>query len=342
MLGTILIFNKIPRIIMPLSVAVLMLAGCGGPGEAQSRDRLTIVATTSIAGDLASQIVGDDAEVSVLMPVGTDPHDFQPSSQQVAELQSADLVLAWGLGLEESLVDVLEAAEADGVRVLQLSAQLDPIEFRSGVEGGHDEHEEDEYADEEHSDEEHGEDADADDEHALDPHTWTDPVRMADAARLIGAALAEVAPDGDWHDRTEQLAAEMMDVHQQVTEILAVIPDDRRKLVTNHDSLGYFAERYGFEVVGVAIPGGSTLTAPSSAQVAELVHAIEGAGVTVLFAESTSSPGLLDAVAAEVGDVQVVELLEGSLAPEGQPGDTLAGMLLHNAELISRALGTNG
>lgn len=324
MLGTVLIFNKLPRMIVVLSVIALVLAACGGPGEASSEDRLTIVVTTSIAGDLVSQITGDDANVSVLIPVGADPHDFQPSSQQVAELQSADLVVAWGLGLEESLVDVLEAAEADGVRVLQLSTLLDPIEFASAGDGAHRD------ADEEPSEDEH--------DHALDPHTWTDPVRMAEAARLIGDALAEIAPGVDWQGRAEGVATELMDVHDQITEMLAAIPEDRRKLVTNHDSLAYFAERYGFEVVGVAIPGGSTLASPSSSQVAELVHAIEEAAVTVLFAESTSSPALLDAVAAEVGGIQVVELLEGSLAPQGQPGDTLAGMLSYNAGLIVEAL----
>ncbi|MDX1448217.1 MAG: metal ABC transporter substrate-binding protein [Acidimicrobiia bacterium] len=330
MLGTILIFNKLPRMAVGILLSALVLVACGGEG-AEDEERMRIVATTSIAGDLVTRIAGNDAEVVVLMPVGSDPHDFRPSSQQVAELRSADLVVAWGLGLEEGLADVLEAAESDGVRVLELSARLDPIEFSAPAEDDHATGDEDHSEDEDHAEDEH--------DHALDPHTWTDPVRMAQAARLIGSALAEVAPDGDWPARAEALAAEMLEVHDQVTAILSTIPDERRKLVTNHDSLGYFAERYGFEIVGIAIPGGSTLTSPSSAQIAELVHAIEEAGLTVVFAESTSSPALLEAAAAEVGDVTVVELLEGSLAPPGQPGDTVAGMLVHNARLIAEALG---
>ena len=318
MLGTILIFNKLPRMAALMSVTTLALVACGG-GEADGVERVQVVATTSIAGDLVSQIAGDEAEVTVLMPVGTDPHDFQPSSQQVGLLRSADLVVAWGLGLEEGLGDVLESAKTDGVVVLELSSQLDPIEFTAG----HDEHEEEE----------------SDEEHALDPHTWNDPVRMAEAARLIGSALAEVAPDGAYLERAEIVAARMLAVHDEVSEILSAVPEDRRKLVTNHDSLGYLADRYGFEVVGVAIPGGSTLTAPSSAQIAELVHAIEDAGVTVLFSESSTSPAMLEAVAAEVPGVEVVELVEGSLASEGEPGDTLAELLVHNARLIADALG---
>ena len=136
----------------------------------------------------------------------------------------------------------------------------------------------------------------------------------------------------------DRVAADLMAVHAEIEGILAEIPDDRRKLVTNHDSLGYFAARYDFEVVGVAIPGGSTLAAPSSAQIASLVEAIRDSGVRILFAETTSPAALLDAIADEVEGVRVVQILEASLAAPGQPGDTLAGMLLHNAELISEAL----
>lgn len=313
MLGTILIFNKSPRMLGALAATALVLSACAGSGVGERDEPIQIVATTAIAGDLIAQVAGGAAGVTVLMPIGTDPHDFQPSSQQVASLRSADLVVAWGLGLEDTLLDILQTAAADGVPVLELSPLLDPIEFGTSIE--------------------------TEQENALDPHTWTDPVRMADAARIFGDRLTEIAPEGDWSERAEAVAATMMDVHAQVTDILSVIPDERRRLVTNHDSFGYFAARYGFDVVGVAIPGGSTLTSPSAAQIAELVRAIETAGVDVLFAESTSSPAILEAVAEEVGSVRVVELLEGSLAPQGEPGDTLVGMLLRNAELIAEALG---
>jgi zinc/manganese transport system substrate-binding protein len=307
MLGTILIFSKRPRIAAALLPVALVLGACGS--DAADSPDLTIIATTSIAGDLVSDVVGDDATVEVLMPIGTDPHDFQPSSQQAAALRGADLVVAWGLGLEEGMDDVLGAAAEEGVRILGLSALVDPIPFQD--------------------DHDHG---------GLDPHTWMDPVRMAQAAREIGTALAEIAPDVDWAVEAERAAGEMMAVHEEVESILASIPADRRKLVTSHESLGYLAARYDFEIVGVAIPGGSTLAAPSSAQIAALVDAIRDAGVPVLFAEASSSPSLLEAVADEVEGVRVVEILEGSLAEPGEPGDTLAGMLVHNAGVIAEAL----
>lgn len=312
MLGTILIFSKRTRFAASLLSVMLVLGACGSD-SADSAD-VTIVATTSIAGDLVSQVVGDHASVEVLMPTGADPHDFHPSSQQAARLREADLVVAWGLGLEERMEDVLDAAAGEGVRIIELSALVDPLPFSAGGPEG-------------------------DDDHAgLDPHTWMDPVRMADAAGEIGAALTEIAPDVDWKVGAERAADDLMAVHGEVESILASIPADRRKLVTNHDSLGYLAARYDFEIVGVAIPGGSTLAAPSSAQIAALVGAIRQAGVSVLFAEASSSPALLEAVAAEVEGVRVVEILEGSLAEPGAPGDTLAGMLVHNAEVLAEAL----
>ena len=297
MLGTILIFSKRTgtRAAAGLVAISLIVSACGGDSTESSQ--LTIVATTSIAGDLVSQIVGDDASVEVLMPIGADPHDFQPSSQQAASLRSADLVVAWGLGLEEGMEDVLANAADDGVRVLELSALVDPIPYEDGDDDA-DHAEEDDEGDHGHE--------------GLDAHTWMDPLRMADAVREIGGTLAEIAPDGDWETRAEGVAGDLTDLHDEIEAILGSVPQERRKLVTNHDSFRYFAARYDFEIVGVAIPGGSTLASPSSAQIAELIEAIRAAGVDVLFAETSSPAALLDALADEVEGVRVVELFEAS------------------------------
>jgi zinc/manganese transport system substrate-binding protein len=121
--------------------------------------------------------------------------------------------------------------------------------------------------------------------------------------------------------------------------MLADIPASRRKLVTNHDSLGYFADRYGFEIIGAVVPGGSTLGDPSSAELAGLVEKISSAGVPAIFAETTEPTALAEAVAREVGDdVVVVELYTGSLGEQGSGADTLIGMLLTDAGRIAGAL----
>jgi zinc/manganese transport system substrate-binding protein len=202
-------------------------------------------------------------------------------------------------------------------------------------------HDHDEDHDEDHDgghDEDHDDDHDDHEHGGLDAHTWTDPVRMADAVRRIGGTLAEIAPDGNWESRAEDAAQSLLELHDEIDAILAAVPQERRKLVTNHDSFGYFAARYDFEIVGVAIPGGSTLASPSSAQIADLIEAIRGAGVEVLFAETSTPAALLDAVAGEVEGARVVELLTGSLAAPGEPGDTYAEMMVLNAETIAEAL----
>lgn len=302
-------------VVMALTLS-LVVAACGDETET-SDDRPLVVATTTILGDLARQVVGESARVEVLMPIDADPHDFQPSSGQVALLADADLVVANGLGLEEGLEDAIESTAGDGVTVLWLAAALDPIPFAD-----------------------HGEEAENGSDHGdLDPHVWMDPLRMAEGARLLAAALEEAAPGEDWTTPAEAYAQELLDADQQIIEILTAVPDEKRLLVTNHDSLGYFAARYGFEVLGTVIPGGSTTGEPSSQDLAALVALITDTGVPAIFSETTAPQTVVDAIVAEVGvEVAVVDLYSGSLGPPGTEADTLIGMLVENARRIAGAL----
>lgn len=314
-LNTVKPSGTVRAVVLALGLS-LLVAACGGE-PSTSDDRPLVVATTTILGDLARQVVGDSARVEVLMPIDADPHDFQPSSSQVALLADADLVVANGLGLEEGLEDAIESVAGDGVTVLWLAPALDPIPF----------------ADHDDEAEGHGDHGD------LDPHVWMDPVRMAEGARLLAAALEEAAPGEDWSTRAEAYAHDLLDADRQITEILAVVPDERRLLVTNHDSLGYFAARYGLEVLGTVIPGGSTTGEPSSRDLAALVALIEETGAPAIFSETTASQTVVDAIVAEVGTgVAVVDLYSGSLGPAGTEGDTLIGMLVENARRIAGAL----
>lgn len=313
------------RVIMASVLAVvLIVSSCGGGERQADDDRPLVVATTTILGDVVANVVGDDARVEVLTPIGADPHDFQASAAQIAELNRAALVVANGLGLEEGLEDVLEAAAGDGVRVFEVGPMLDPVPLGSEAE-----HEEGEEEEDEHE------------QGGLDPHVWLDPIRMADAARLIAAELTEIEAGPDWTGRAEDYADDLVQTDQEITERLSAIPEEDRRLVTNHDALEYFASRYGFEVVGVVIPGGSTLGDPSSAQLAELVEVMRRERVKVIFGETTVPGALAAAVASELGEeVEVVQLLTGSLGEPGSGADTLIGMLKTNADRISEALGS--
>ena len=284
---------------------MVALAACGDSPAAEEDD-LLVVATTSILGDIATGVVGDEGVVEVLMPIGVDAHDFSPSSQQASMLARADLVVANGLGLEAGLEDVLMSVATDGVRVLEVAPLVQPIEFRDG---------------------------------GPDPHFWMDPARVGEAALAVASALDEHRPGG-WQERADSYAAGMAATDGEIEELLSAVPEEGREMVTNHEAFGYFADRYGFEIIGVVIPGGSTLADPSSAELADLVEVIEQSGTGAIFAETTQPTSLAEAVAAELGgEVEVVELFTESLGEPGSGAETLHEMLVINAGRISEALG---
>lgn len=317
---TLLIFKAKPRTILLASLIIgLLLVSCDGRAEPETGKPL-VVATTSIWGDVVEQIVGDDADVEVLIPRGSDAHDYEPAPRQVALLHQADLVVANGLGLEQGLMAVLETAASDGANILEVATLLDPIPFaHHGHEGSH------------------GPDEDHDHDH--DPHVWLDLIRVAEAVDHIAERLGMVDDSADWGARAEAYSEKLTEADGEASTILNVIEPGDRSLVTNHEALGYFANRFDFEIIGVVIPGGSTLAEPSASELAALVEEMRHAGVDTIFAETTSSTRLAEAVAEEAGEeVSVVELHTESLGEPGTDADTLIGLLLSNARLVAGAL----
>jgi zinc/manganese transport system substrate-binding protein len=304
------------RLIALLALATAV-ASCAGAADDPG---LTIVATTTIIGDIVSEVVGDAATVTVVIPAGADPHEFQPSAAQIAAMDRADLVVVNGLGLEAGMVDALDALAEDGARVLELGPLLDPIPFEEAHE------------DEDHEDEGHGSES-------LDPHFWLDPLRVADAADQIADEMSSIDPEGDWATRADDYAVRLMAAHEEIEQTLSQVTD--RRLVTNHESMGYFALRYRFSIIATVIPGGSTLAQPSSAELAELVALLEREGVRAIFADTSSPDDLAAAVARELGDeVEVVELYTEALGED--EAETIVDMLMLNARRISDALGPDG
>lgn len=304
-----------PRVAILIAGLAMLGAACSTTADTDSGDRVSVVATTTMLGDIARSVVGDYGAVEVLLPTGADPHAFQPSSAQVSAIYGADVVIANGLGLEEGLSDVLVAASADGVNVIEVAGLVDPVSFIDRQACG------------------------ADTTRTCDPHVWLDPERDALTALIIGDALARIDTSVEWVANAQAYAFEMRETDTSIEEILAVVPEVDRILVTNHDSLGYFADRYGFEVIGSVIPGGSTISEPSSADIAALVAVIDETGVSAIFAESTEPTVLADAIASEVDHpVRVILLFTGSLGPAGSGADTLIGMLETNANRVADGL----
>jgi zinc/manganese transport system substrate-binding protein len=282
----------------------LAIGACSSPPASQQP---TIVATTTILGDFVHEISGDAVDVQVLMPVGADPHEFRASAKQVATMESATLVIANGLGLEEGMHSVLDAVESDGVPVLKVGELEPPRTFADG---------------------------------RADPHVWFDPVRMANAAKAVAEKLAEIDPGAtDWASRGDAYAQKIMDTESHMRDLFDQIPADRRKLVTGHMAFGYLADRFGFEIVGVVIPGGGTMGEPSAEELASLARTIVSEDVPAIFTETTESPKLAETLAQEVGhDVKVVSLYTGSLGAAGSGADTYIGLLLTDANRITDAL----
>ena len=292
------------RSLLAVGVAgVLALSGCSAVA---GDDRPLVVVTTNILGDVVGELVGDRAEVLTLMKPNADPHSFEISAQEAARLRSADLLVSNGLGLEEGLQQHLDSAE--GVEQFVAGEAIQVLDYAVGDAAGQ-----------------------------PDSHFWTDPERMLDVVDGLQPVLQELGVlDIDaaaaYRGEIERLDADM-------TAAFAAIPAERRALVTNHHVFGYLAERFGFDVIGAIIPGGTTLAAPSASDLASLVGAVEQAGVPAIFAESSSPDRLARALASEADlHVEVIELFTESLTDaQGGAPDYLT-MMRVNTERITTGL----
>jgi zinc/manganese transport system substrate-binding protein len=348
-----------PRLLVPAALLVLALAlgACGGDGEeasgAASGDGPTVVATTGFAADLVRGIAGDDAQVVQLVPDSANPHSYGASARDRAELDRADLVVAFGRSYEEGLpLDEVRAARfdiADHVGELRRFGDRE-VAGEHGHEGEKDGHghegEPDEHGhggeEDGHGHEgEQGEPTGEEEGHgagAPDPHVWTDPTRLAAAAPGIADALAQADPDraAAYRDRAREQVERLRALDRELREILAAVPERQRRLVTSHESLGYFADRYGFALAGA--PFGAAPEAQTSAQgVADVVRAVREEGVPVVFAQQGDDPKVMRRIAGEAGVEVVDDLL---VENPGPGGETYADAMRHNARRIAEALGS--
>ncbi len=293
------------------------------PVSLAAGERLQVVATTSIVGDVVRQVAGEAAEATVLMAIGQNPHAYEPTPSAIATVEDAHIVFVNGLDLEEQLMDDIDHISTGYIVPVSAGIQpLDPL-------GAHD-HEDD------HG---HGH------AHAKgDPHVWFDPTNVMAWTENVAHALSEADPENHevYEANAEAYIEELRAVDREIRRGVAAIPPEHRKLVVDHAALGYFAEEYGFEVIGAVIPSTTDQAEPSARDIAQLVELIKEEDVQAIFVGGTAGRGLrnlVDTVAEEVGrDLPVGELLTGSLAPPGQPGDTYLGFTRRNAEVIVGAL----
>jgi zinc/manganese transport system substrate-binding protein len=288
----------------------LALAGCAGGGPSHSGGRPVVVVTTTVLGSVVRDVVGDAAQVDVVMPNGADPHEYQPSARQIAELDHADLVVDNGLGLEEGLTDALDQARSDGVPFYTASDHVELRRFSPDQA--------DEIA-------EHG---------PYDPHIWTDPIAMARVTAGLAPALRrDLGIDVAARARDEERRLRALD--RRVRAELAPIPPDRRVLVTGHESMGYFAARYGFRLVGALVPSLSSQAEGSASHLAGLAATVEREKVPAIFAETGEPSSLTSAIEDDTG-ARVVGIDTERLPS----GEDYGAFLLAIAAGIREGLGT--
>ncbi|GAA1716348.1 zinc ABC transporter substrate-binding protein AztC [Kribbella yunnanensis] len=292
-----------------LSCVLVGLTACAPGGSG----RPSVVVTTNILGDITRNIVGDQAEVTVLMEANADPHSFGISAQQAARIEQADLVVYNGLGLEENVLRHVEAAGESGVPTFAAGDAVDPIAYTSGDTAGR-----------------------------PDPHFWTDPDRVIKAAALIADQVVQFVDGVDStaiRANADRYRTELEELTTWISTSFARIPAGQRNLVTNHHVFGYLSQRFGFRVIGAVIPSGTTLASPSASDLRSLVTAIEQAGVRAIFVDSSQPDRLAQVLKQESRlAVQVIPLFSESLTGPDQGAPTYVQMMRANTKAISDGL----
>ncbi len=291
------VFNSFQATVLTLVLAsVLVSSGISClPAADATGARKSIVVTYSILGSIVKQLIGDKANVIVSVPNGLDPHEWEPSAKDIETINKADMVIQNGLGLEGGMEKTLQTAKNNGVKFFTAS---DHITVRhvgpgEGIPSGD-------------PDQVIG---------APDPHLWMDPLTMKS---VVTALAPQLMKDLNLDITSEALILEKQldDLYREVADMVASIPQGNRKLVTGHESMGYFAQRYGFKLVGVIVPGLSSQAGVSAADLAALKRAIEDNQVKAIFTELGTSPTVAETIGNETG-VVVVELATHTLPADG-------------------------
>ncbi|MFM8593575.1 MAG: metal ABC transporter substrate-binding protein [Chloroflexota bacterium] len=287
---------------------------------AQSRP-LQLVATTSVVGDLVAAVAGDLADVTTIVGAGVDAHTFSASAQDAIAIDDADLLFQIGLGFEPWLDELLEGDD-HAVPIITLT---DDLPLRSLTEDGASH-----VSDDGHGHGDH------------DPHVWHDVQNAILMTEAIRDALVAADPANAeaYTANADAAIAELEILDAWVVEQVATLPPERRKLVTAHDTFGYFADRYGFEIVGTALGITTEQGEPSAAEIVALVDEIRAAGVPAIFVENVQNPALMESIAAEAGVAIAPPLYSDALGAPGTPGEHYDGMMRSNVETIGTAWGS--
>jgi ABC-type Zn uptake system ZnuABC Zn-binding protein ZnuA len=298
--------KKIFNFTIMFTIAAFFLASCGS-APSSSYGALNVLASTTFLADIAQNVAGDRVKVESLLPIGSDPHSYQAAPSDVAKISESKVLILNGLEYEHFIETLLENAGGERL-VIEATAGLNPKE-------------------------------DAGSEHGVDPHMWLDPNLVITYVKNIRDGLVQADPEGaeTYKANADAYISQLKDLDKWIVKQVNTVPAERRLLVTNHEAMGYFAERYGFEVAGSVIPSFSSNAAPSAQEMAALVDGIKSLNAPAIFLDTADNDILAQQIADETGVMIVSDLHLESLT-DGAPAPTYIEMMKDNVSKIVKAL----
>lgn len=270
-----------------------------------------MIALDSLLQDIAQNVAGDRLNVETLIPIGLDPHSFEPVPADIQRLSTSQAILINGAGFEAHLENVLSSLEG-AHKIIVASDGLKPRQI-------------------EHADENGGE---------IDPHFWFDPNLTIRYVENIRDGFSSLDPGGEdiYARNASAYITRLTELDGWIRIQTAQVPPEQRNLITNHESFGYFADRYGFKVIGAVLPSASPGTSPSAMQLAELIDQIKSSNAKAIFLETGSDRRLADQIAAETGVQVISTLFTHSLSASDGPAGTYLDLMRHNVNVICSSL----
>jgi ABC-type Zn uptake system ZnuABC Zn-binding protein ZnuA len=301
---------------LALLLAACTRAGAASPGGDDGDGRLTVVTTVAPITSLAAAVIGDRADIEGVVPEGTNSHTFEPPPSAAEELAEADVVFLNGLQLEEPTRELAEANLGDGVEIVELgplTVDQDDWVYDFSFPA---------------------------DEGKPNPHLWTNPSMALRYAEIIRDTMSELDPEGaeTYAENHAALADAVDELDRAMRTSFATVPDGNRKLLTYHDAYAYFAQDYGWEVIGAIQV--SDFGDPTPREVADLIDQVRAEGVPAIFGSEVFPSPVLEQIGREAG-VRYVDVLRDDDLPDepGDPEHSLIGLLRFDYETMTEALG---
>jgi ABC-type Zn uptake system ZnuABC Zn-binding protein ZnuA len=335
-----------------LSIVILQFFSACGNNEPKQNGLPKVLAVESFLADITKNIAGSRLEIETLMPLGLDPHSFEPSPGDVAKIAESDILIINGSGFEEWLNDIITGAN-EKIIIVECSKGLKNRTQDNGMQVNSSDLSEQEQSSNDSGQNvetvsDSGQEAVTENETGYrqkgDPHFWLDPNLVMVYVQNIKDALIESDLQGKdlYNKNAAEYTARLRELDAWIKEEVKIIPPDERLLVTNHESFGYYADRYGFKVIGTIIPNFSSASSPSAKEVSRLIEKIKAANVRAIFLETGSDSKIADQIANETGITVVTELLTHSITETGGPAPTYIDMIKFDTKTIVESLMSSG